>query len=90
MTLATITLASGRSIELTSLQIRSTYGVWLEGYPNALMNIAQLDNLAKRREGFAAEIPDPSATALSRPGTGTVALRPAARVAAVRVLRGRL
>lgn len=37
MTLARITLDSGRDIELTELKISSTYGGLLEGYPNARM-----------------------------------------------------
>jgi hypothetical protein len=49
MTLARITLDSGRDIELTELKISSTYGGLLEGYPNARMNDALIARLAKRR-----------------------------------------
>lgn len=38
MTLARIVLASGRDIELTSLEIFSTYDGLLEGYPCVLIN----------------------------------------------------
>lgn len=50
MTLAWIDLASGRSIELTDLKISSTYGGFLEGYPNARMNDALVEGLGRRRE----------------------------------------
>lgn len=50
MTLARISLASGRSVELTSLTISSTYGGLLEGYPNARMNDALIARLRSRRE----------------------------------------
>jgi hypothetical protein len=49
MTLARISLASGRSVELTSLSISSTYGGVLEGYPNARMNDALIARLGSRR-----------------------------------------
>jgi hypothetical protein len=50
MTLARINLASGRSVELISLTISSTYGGLLEGYPNARMNDALIARLGRRRE----------------------------------------
>ena len=50
MTLARISLVSGRSIELTRLELSSMYYGLLEGYPNARMNDALLKYLAKRRE----------------------------------------
>jgi hypothetical protein len=50
MTLARISLASGRSIELTSLEISSTYGGLLEGYPNSRMNDVLVERLGRRRE----------------------------------------
>jgi hypothetical protein len=50
MILARISLVSGRSIELTRLELSSMYYGMLEGYPNARMNDARLKYLAKRRE----------------------------------------
>jgi hypothetical protein len=50
MTLARISLASGRPVELTSLTISSTYGGLLEGYPNTRMNDALIARLRSRRE----------------------------------------
>lgn len=50
MTLAWITLASGRDVELTQLEIFSTYGGMLEGYPCARINDRLLSALSKRRE----------------------------------------
>jgi len=50
VTLARISLSSGRSVELTSLTISSTYGGLLEGYPNARMNDALVARLGRRRE----------------------------------------
>jgi hypothetical protein len=50
VTLAWISLSSGRSVELTSLTISSTYGGLLEGYPNARMNDALTARLGRRRE----------------------------------------
>ena len=50
MTLAWISLSSGRSVELTSLTISSTYGGLLEGYPNARVNDALVARLGRRRE----------------------------------------
>jgi hypothetical protein len=50
MILARISLVSGRSIELTHLELSSMYYGMLEGYPNARMNDARLKYLAKRRE----------------------------------------
>jgi hypothetical protein len=38
VTLARIPLASGREVELTHLEIRSTYGGMLEGYTCARIN----------------------------------------------------
>jgi hypothetical protein len=43
-------LNSGRSVELTSLEIFSTYGGPLEGYPCARINDRILARLAKRPE----------------------------------------
>lgn len=48
MTLARISLASGRELELTRLEIFSTYGGMLEGYPCAKMNDRLLSALSKR------------------------------------------
>jgi hypothetical protein len=48
--LATTVLRSGRDIELTRLEIFSTYSGFLEGYPCALVNDALLARLAQRRE----------------------------------------
>jgi len=50
VTLARISLASGRPVELTRLTIFSTYGGLLEGYPNARMNDALIARLGSRRE----------------------------------------
>ena len=50
MTLAWITLASGRDLELTALEIHATYSGMLEGYPCALVNDQLLAGLARRRE----------------------------------------
>lgn len=50
MPLARISLASSRSIDLTGLEISSTYGGFLEGYPNARINDALLKRLGRRRE----------------------------------------
>ncbi|GAA1989173.1 hypothetical protein [Catenulispora subtropica] len=50
MTLAWIPLASGRDIELNRLEIFSTYGGMLEGYPCALINDRLLSALSKRPE----------------------------------------
>lgn len=49
MTLAWITLDSGRGIQLTSLEIFSTYGGLLAGYPCALINDRLLARLAGRK-----------------------------------------
>jgi hypothetical protein len=50
MTLARVTLASGRDIELSNLEIFSSYGGMLEGYPCAPINDRLLAGLAERRE----------------------------------------
>jgi hypothetical protein len=50
MALARISLACGRSVELTTMTISSTYGGLLEGYPNARMNDALIDRLSRRHE----------------------------------------
>lgn len=50
VTLAWILLASGHDVELTGLEVFSTYGGMLEGYPCALVNDRLLAGLAKRRE----------------------------------------
>jgi hypothetical protein len=50
VTLAWIPLASGRDVELTHLEIFSTYGGMLEGYPCARINDRLLSALSKRRE----------------------------------------
>jgi hypothetical protein len=50
MALAWISLASGRGIELTHLEVSSTYGGFLEGYPSAGMNDALIERLGRRRE----------------------------------------
>lgn len=50
MSLAWVSLASGRSVELTDLKISSTYGGMLEGYPNPRLNDALIARLSKRRE----------------------------------------
>lgn len=50
MPLASIVLNSGRSVELTGLEVFSTYGGLLEGYPNARMNDRLLARLARRLE----------------------------------------
>jgi hypothetical protein len=50
MSLARIGLASGRTVELTGLEISSTYGGFLEGYPNARVNDALIARLGRRRE----------------------------------------
>ncbi|RSN63896.1 MULTISPECIES: hypothetical protein [Actinomadura] len=50
MTLARIRLGSGREIGLDRLQIHSTYGGLLEGYPNPSMNDRILTSLGERRE----------------------------------------
>ena len=48
--LARVSLVSGRSIDLTGLEISSTYAGLLEGYPNARINDALLKHLGRRRE----------------------------------------
>jgi hypothetical protein len=48
VTLARITLASGREIDLASLEIFPTYGAMLEGYPCARVNDWTLARLAAR------------------------------------------
>ena len=48
VTLATIVLASGRDVELTQLEIFSTYSGLLEGHPSARMNDMLLTRLARR------------------------------------------
>lgn len=50
MTLARITLASGRDLALEQLEIFSTYGGMLEGYPCARINDRLLSRLSERRE----------------------------------------
>lgn len=50
MTLASITLASGRDVDLTSLEIFSTYDGMMQGYPCALTNDRLLKRLASRPE----------------------------------------
>ncbi|MFB4316342.1 hypothetical protein [Actinomadura sp. 21ATH] len=50
MAIARITLSSGRDFELVGLEVFSTYGGMLEGYPHAALNDRLLDSLAKRRE----------------------------------------
>jgi hypothetical protein len=50
MSLARISLVSGRIIDLIHLEITSTYAGLLEGYPNARINDVKLRYLAKRRE----------------------------------------
>jgi hypothetical protein len=57
MTLATIRLASGRSLKLVHLELTSVYYGILEGYPNARMNDMRLKYLAKRRESEYASPP---------------------------------
>ncbi|MBO2454453.1 hypothetical protein J4573_45710 [Actinomadura barringtoniae] len=52
MTLARITLGSGRDVELTHLEISSTYGGLLEGYPCAAINDRKLAALVRRADGF--------------------------------------
>lgn len=47
MPLATIALTSGRDIQLTYLEVDSTYHGLLEGYPNEQMNDRRLAALAK-------------------------------------------
>lgn len=46
--LATIVLTSGRDVELTQLEVFSTYSGMLEGYPSARMNDRLLTRLATR------------------------------------------
>ncbi|WP_026415997.1 hypothetical protein [Actinomadura oligospora] len=50
MKLASITLNSGRRVTLGSLEISSTYGGLLAGYPCARLNDRKLARLAKRPE----------------------------------------
>jgi hypothetical protein len=50
VTLAWIPLASGHDVELTHLEIFSTYGGMLEGYLNARSNDPLPSALSKRRE----------------------------------------
>ena len=50
MTLASIVLASARDVDLTGLEIFSTYDGMLEGYPCALINDRLLKRLASRPE----------------------------------------
>ena len=50
VSLASIILASGRDIQLDQLEVNSTYGGMLEGYPCARINDMKLSWLAKRRE----------------------------------------
>ena len=46
VTLALVLLSSGRDIELTHLEIASTYGNFLDGYPFAQLNDLMLTRLA--------------------------------------------
>jgi len=48
MALATITLTSGRDIVLTGLEVFSTYGNLLEGYPSVRLNDWLLARLVRR------------------------------------------
>jgi hypothetical protein len=50
MALATITLTSGRDIALTGLEVFSTYGHFLEGYPNVRINDRLLARLSQRKQ----------------------------------------
>ncbi|GAA2130815.1 hypothetical protein GCM10009760_03820 [Kitasatospora kazusensis] len=50
MTLARIALPSGRSIELSSVQLSSTYGGMLEGYPHGRWNDRLLERLLRNTE----------------------------------------
>jgi hypothetical protein len=50
MTLAWIRLNSGRAVQLTSLEVFSTYGGLLAGYPCARINDRLLARLARPRE----------------------------------------
>jgi hypothetical protein len=68
MMLARISLACGRSVELTSLRISSTYGGLLEGYPNARVNDALIARLGSRREPAHWSPPTHVITPRSRPG----------------------
>ena len=48
MTLARLTLETGREIDLSEVHMESTYGGLLEGYPSALLNDAIVESLAGR------------------------------------------
>ncbi|MEU8514601.1 hypothetical protein AB0C76_23840 [Kitasatospora sp. NPDC048722] len=48
MTLARLSLASGRSIELSDVRLSSTYGGMLEGYPFRRLNDLKVQRLLKR------------------------------------------
>lgn len=58
VTLAQITLDSGRDIELTELQISSTYDGLLEGYPNEVPS----DPIADKRTNCRSRVKSPLRT----------------------------
>jgi hypothetical protein len=71
VTLARISVASGRPVELMRLTISSTYGGLLEGHPNARMNDALIARLGTRRELPHSSVPAyVVAPPRSRPGIG--------------------
>ncbi|MFI9721964.1 hypothetical protein ACIHFE_20265 [Streptomyces sp. NPDC052396] len=50
MSLSRLSLSSGRSIELTELRLRSTYGTMLEGYPCRPINEMKIRGLLRTAE----------------------------------------
>lgn len=50
MSLSRIVLSSGRSVELSELQMSSTYGGMLEGYPCKLVNDLKVGGLVRSAE----------------------------------------
>jgi hypothetical protein len=86
VTLASITLASGRTIELTSLEIYSTYEGMLEGYPCERVNDLLLARLARREGPAGRSLPVHVITPPRRhpePGSGHLALGPVELMPAV-------
>ncbi|MFJ8231415.1 hypothetical protein ACIQ9E_15895 [Streptomyces sp. NPDC094448] len=57
MSLSSITLASGRSVDLTELRMASTYGGFLEGYPCRRINDMKTRSLLLRAEQAFPQVP---------------------------------
>lgn len=86
VTLASITLASGRIVELTSLEVYSTHEGMLEGYPCARVNDLLLNRLARREGQVGRSLPVHVITPERRhpePGSERLALGPVELLPAV-------